>query len=237
MPFVQGTNGLAPAEGLLGALADAVAYRAAPDSVSGAPVDGRAPLRGVLGHVRGGIASAQCIDEVGGIAVAIGTHHHAVISGKAGDPVHGGRAFSHAAGRGQLVIHDWAIADFHQDVALVARLCIWQRLLRYSHAVGSVSAVGVSLLRLSPGEVSFGVTPGAGSRGHRCPWAGTALSEPKPGSGCRRPRSAGRAAAWPGRLCHALTNWAPVDIRLQKPDPVLSDGGMIPNRIVPQQSD
>ncbi len=89
--LTQRAHGLAPAEGLLDPLTDALADRV-PRMSCGAAINGRAAVRGVLGHVRRGITAAQLVDEVGGVVAPIGTDRHAVVPGQAGDPVHGGRA-------------------------------------------------------------------------------------------------------------------------------------------------
>ena len=81
----------------------------------------RRPVIDVLRHMRCGILAAQIVDEVGGVVTPISAHRRGG-SRKPRDHVHGRLAFPSAAGRGQFVIHDQAVAVLHENVALVAEL-------------------------------------------------------------------------------------------------------------------
>ena len=115
------TDHFAPAKGLLDPVAGALAGDVT-RMPCGAPIDRRTAVRGVLGHVWRGIPAAQIVDEVGAVMAAIAADRHAVVPRKPRDHVHGRRALPGAAGGGQLVIHDQAVAVFHQDMALVDEL-------------------------------------------------------------------------------------------------------------------
>jgi hypothetical protein len=234
--LAQRTDRLAPAEGLLDPLEDALADRV-PRMSGSAGINGRAAVRDVLGHVRGGIPTAQLVDEVGAVVAPVGTDCHAMVPRKPRDHVHGGGALPGAAGWGQFVIHDQAVAVLHQDMALVAEL----RTLAPALAVQPRFRVGLGgmgiVAALLPMEVAFAVAPGTRTRAtavlgpkalHRGPGLdqGAVDTEVFVGQELR-----------PAGLVHHLPEETPGDVGFQQAVPVLGEGGVIPDRVVHGQSD
>jgi len=234
--LAQQTDRLAPTEGLLDPLADALADRV-PRVTGGAAINGRTAVHGVLGDVRRGIAAAQLVDEVGRVVAPIGTDRHAVAPGQADAHVHGGRALPGAAGWGQFVIHDQAVAVLHLNMALVAKL----RALASALAVQPrlrirLGGMGVVTALLSM-EIPLAVAPG--TRTGTTPVLGPKALHRRPGLD----QGAVHAEVLVGqelrstRLVHHLAEEGPSNIRFEQPVPVLGEGRVISDRIIHRQPD